>query len=81
VGDGLGPSLASVAMEQGRITACRIFGIELKGLVDPIRPPAVYAMPEVAGVGLTEEQCRSQGQDYVVDLIELIVAHPTWSHS
>ena len=32
-GDVLGPSLASVAMEQGRIAACKIFGIELKGFV------------------------------------------------
>jgi len=36
-------------------------GIELKGLVDPMHPSAVYAMPEVVGgVGLTEEQCRNQ---------------------
>ena len=41
-GDVLGPSLASVAVEQGRIAACRIFGIELKGFVDPMRPSAVY---------------------------------------
>jgi NAD(P) transhydrogenase len=67
----LGPSLASVAMEQGRIAACRIFGIELKGLVDPMRPSAVYSMPEVAGVGLTEEQCRSQGLDYEVGRSDL----------
>ena len=70
-GDVLGPSLASIAMEQGRIAACRIFGIELKGLVDPMHPSAVYSMPEVAGVGLTEEQCRSQGLDYVVGRSDL----------
>ena len=70
-GDVLGPSLASVAMEQGRIAACKLFGIELKGLVDPMHPSAVYAMPEVAGVGLTEEQCRSQGLDYVVGRSDL----------
>jgi NAD(P) transhydrogenase len=70
-GDVLGPSLASVAAEQGRIAACRIFGIELKGLVDPMRPSAVYSMPEIAGVGLTEEQCQSQGMDYVVGRSDL----------
>jgi NAD(P) transhydrogenase len=70
-GDVLGPTLASVAMEQGRIATCRIFGIELKGFVDPMRPSAVYSMPEVAGVGLTEEQCRSQGLDYVVGRSDL----------
>jgi NAD(P) transhydrogenase len=31
----------------------------------------VYSMPEVAGVGLTEEQCRSQGLDYVVGRSDL----------
>jgi len=70
-GDVLGPTLASVAMEQGRIAACRIFGIELKGFVDPMHPSAVYSMPEVAGIGLTEEQCRSQGMDYVVGRSDL----------
>jgi NAD(P) transhydrogenase len=70
-GDVLGPSLASVAMEQGRIAACRIFGIKLKGTVDPTPVSAVYSMPEVAGVGLTEEQCRSQGLDYLVGRSDL----------
>jgi NAD(P) transhydrogenase len=70
-GDVLAPTLASVAMEQGRIAVCRIFGIELKGFVDPMHPSAVYSMPEVAGVGLTEEQCRSQGLDYEVGRSDL----------
>ena len=70
-GDVLGPSLASIALEQGRVAACRIFGIELKGLVDPMHPSAVYSMPEVAEAGLTEEQCRSQGLDYEVGRSDL----------
>jgi NAD(P) transhydrogenase len=70
-GDVLHPSLASVAMEQGRIAACRIFGIKLKGIVDPTPVSAVYSMPEVAGAGLTEEQCRSQGLDYAVGRSDL----------
>jgi NAD(P) transhydrogenase len=70
-GDVLHPSLASVAMEQGRISACRIFGIKLKGIVDPTPVSAVYSMPEVAGAGLTEEQCRSQGLDYAVGRSDL----------
>lgn len=52
-GDVLDPSLASVAMEQGRIAACKIFGIELKGFVDPMHPSAVYSMPEVAIVSIS----------------------------
>ena len=63
-GDVIGPTLASVAMEQGRVAICKAFGIKLKGVVDPMPVSAVYSMPEVAGVGLTEEQCRSQGLDY-----------------
>ena len=74
-GDVLGPSLASVAMEQGRIATCRIFDIKLKGVVDPTPVSAVYLMPEVAGVGLTEEQCGSQGLDYEVGRSDLSLIH------
>jgi len=70
-GDVLGPSLASVAMKQGRLAACHAFGIKLKGTVDPMPTSAVYSMPEVAGVGLTEEQCRSQGLEYEVGRADL----------
>lgn len=70
-GDVLGPGLASVAMEQGRIAACRIFGINIKGVVDPTPVSAVYSMPEVAGVGLTEDQCQSQRLDYEVGRSDL----------
>ena len=70
-GDVLGPSLASVAMEQGRIAACKIFDIELKGNIDPMPVSAVYSMPEVAGAGLTEQQCQSQGLDYAVGRSDL----------
>src|SRR5271165_1176100 len=34
--------------------------------VDPTPVSAVYGMPEVAGAGLTEEQCQTQGIDYAV---------------
>ena len=65
-GDVLGPGLSSVAMEQGRVAACLAFGIDFLNMVDPIPISAVYGMPEMAGVGLTEEQCRAQGLDYAV---------------
>lgn len=65
-GDVLGPGLSSVAMEQGRVAACLAFGIDFLTMVDPIPISAVYGMPEMAGVGLTEEQCREQGLDYAV---------------
>ncbi len=65
-GDVLGPGLSSVAMEQGRVAACQAFGIDFLDAVDSIPISAVYGMPEMAGVGLTEEQCQEQGLDYAV---------------
>jgi NAD(P) transhydrogenase len=65
-GDVLGPTLASIAMEQGRAAACCALGIPLEGTVDSTPVSAVYGMPEVAGAGLTEEQCKSQRLDYEV---------------
>jgi NAD(P) transhydrogenase len=65
-GDVLGPGLSSVAMEQGRVAACRAFNIDFLERVDSIPISAVYGMPEMAGVGLTEEQCQEQGLDYAV---------------
>jgi NAD(P) transhydrogenase len=65
-GDVLGPTLASIAIEQGRAAACHALGIRFEGTVDPTPVSAVYGMPEVVGAGLTEEQCRAQGIDYEV---------------
>jgi NAD(P) transhydrogenase len=65
-GDVLGPGLSSVAMEQGRVAACLALGIDFLEMVDPIPISAVYGMPELAGVGLTEEQCQAQGLAYAV---------------
>lgn len=65
-GDVVGSGLASVAMEQGRVAVCRAFNINFLEGVDPIPVSAVYGMPEMAGVGLTEEQCQEQGLDYAV---------------
>ena len=70
-GDVLGPTLASIAMEQGRAAVCHAFGIPFEGTVDPAPVSAVYGMPEVSGAGLTEEQCREQGLDYEVGRTDL----------
>jgi NAD(P) transhydrogenase len=70
-GDVLGPTLASIAMEQGRIAICNAFGIPFEGIVDPAPVSAVYGMPEVSGAGLTEEQCRDEGLDYEVGRADL----------
>jgi NAD(P) transhydrogenase len=66
-GDVIGPpALASTAMEQGRVAACRAFGIEFKDAVDPSPPTGVYSIPEVAAVGLTEQAAAGQGAVYEV---------------
>ena len=65
-GDVLGPTLASVAMEQGRVAVCHAFGIPFEGTVDPTPVSAIYGMPEVSGAGLTEEECREKGLEYEV---------------
>jgi NAD(P) transhydrogenase len=66
-GDVIGPpALASTAMEQGRVAACRAFGIDFKELVDPSPPTGVYSIPEIAGVGLTEQAAAAEGVAYCV---------------
>ena len=70
-GDVLGPTLASIAMEQGRAAVCNAFSIPFEGVVDPSPVSAVYGMPEVSGAGLTEEQCQQQGLDYEVGRADL----------
>ena len=70
-GDVINPSLASIAMEQGRIAISWAFGLPLKDALHPVPVSAVYGMPEVAGVGLTEEQCQLHGIAYAVGRCDL----------
>jgi NAD(P) transhydrogenase len=66
-GDVIGPpSLASMAMEQARVAVCHAFGFEYKTETDRFPPTYIYSIPEVAWVGLTEEQARATGIDYEV---------------
>jgi NAD(P) transhydrogenase len=66
-GDVIGPpGLAAVAMEQARVAICQAFGFEFKSEVDHFRPNYIFSIPEVAWVGLTEEQVRTAGIDYEV---------------
>ncbi|HET9988549.1 MAG TPA: NAD(P)(+) transhydrogenase, partial [Kofleriaceae bacterium] len=60
VGDVIGPpSLAATAMEQGRRAACHALGIKLPPSAELV-PAGVYAIPELAMVGLTEAQARER---------------------
>lgn len=65
-GDVIGPSLASVSMEQGRVAACHALCLGIKEKLDTLSVSAVYSVPEVSGVGLTEDEAKKQGIDYEV---------------
>jgi NAD(P) transhydrogenase len=70
-GDVVRPTLASIAMEQGRVAVCHAFGIPFEGTVDPCPVSAIYGMPEVSGAGLTEEECRERSLGYEVGRADL----------
>ncbi len=56
-----GPMLAHKAEDEGIAVAENIAG--LTGIVNhEVIPSVVYTMPEIAGVGLTEEQAKEQGE-------------------
>jgi NAD(P) transhydrogenase len=65
------PGLASTSMEQGRVAMNHAFSGVRKKLVD-LLPVGIYTIPEVSGVGETEEQLKAKGQDYVVGKASLV---------
>jgi dihydrolipoamide dehydrogenase len=63
--------LAHVSFTEGIAVAERIAGMEV-GPIDYVNIPRVtYSSPEIAGVGLTEEQAREAGHDVVVEKLDL----------
>jgi dihydrolipoamide dehydrogenase len=60
-----GPMLAHKGMEEGVMVAERIAGQKTQVNYDCI-PGVIYTHPEVAGVGLTEEQLKADGIEYNV---------------
>lgn len=65
-GDATGFSmLAHTASREGEVAVNNILGKEDHMRYDAI-PGVVYTNPEVAGVGLTEEQAKASGKEYVV---------------
>jgi dihydrolipoamide dehydrogenase len=63
--------LAHVSFTEGIAVAERIAGIDV-GPIDYVNIPRVtYSSPEIAGVGLTEEQAREAGHDLVVEKLDL----------
>jgi NAD(P) transhydrogenase len=64
VGDVAGGGLAATAMEQGRIATLHAFGEDVQTLPGLV-PTGVYAVPEIAMVGQTEEQLTDEAIPYV----------------
>ena len=58
-GDVIGPTLASIATEQGREALCGALGLDFSAHVDEIPAAAVYGLPEVALAGKSEEDCAA----------------------
>jgi NAD(P) transhydrogenase len=70
-GDVIGPSLASVATDQGRQALCGALGLDFSAHVDQIPAAAVYGLPEVARAGKSEEDCAAEGIPYETGRCEL----------
>ncbi|MCF8105436.1 MAG: dihydrolipoyl dehydrogenase [Desulfohalobiaceae bacterium] len=71
VGDVLGPDrvmLAHVAAREGEVAAGNILG-QKETMDYRAVPGAIFTAPEVANVGLTEEQARDRGGDYGVQSV------------
>jgi NAD(P) transhydrogenase len=78
VGDVIGPpALASTSMEQGRRAICHALGRN-PGSAFAVVPIGIYAVPEIASVGLTEAQVREKHGGVLVgrcDFAEVARAH------
>ena len=66
-GDVIGfPGLASSAMEQARVAACKAFGFPYKREVSALIPLGIYTIPALSAVGETEASCAQKGIACVV---------------
>lgn len=66
-GDVIGfPALASTSMEQARVAMVHAFNLLYKERISHVLPLAVYTIPEIAMVGLSEEACRERNIPYLV---------------
>jgi NAD(P) transhydrogenase len=67
-GDVIGfPALAATSSEQGRIAACRMFGVHAHDMGQTY-PYGIYSIPEISMVGATEEALTKDGTPYVVGI-------------
>jgi NAD(P) transhydrogenase len=66
-GDVIGfPALASTSMEQARVAMSDAFNFEYKERMASVLPLAVYAIPEISMVGVTEDDCMAKQIPYLV---------------
>jgi NAD(P) transhydrogenase len=66
-GDVIGfPALASTSMEQARVAMVHAFDLGYKDAVSAILPIAIYTVPEIGMVGLTEDACRTGQIPYLI---------------
>jgi NAD(P) transhydrogenase len=66
-GDVIGfPALASTSMEQARLAMVHAFNLHYKEHLSPVIPLAVYTIPEISMVGLTEDECQQKGIPHLV---------------
>ncbi|HWS73286.1 MAG TPA: FAD-dependent oxidoreductase, partial [Thermoanaerobaculia bacterium] len=66
-GDVIGfPALASTSMEQARVAIVHAFDLKYKTKVAAMLPYAIYTIPELATIGMTEEECRKKAIDFAV---------------
>jgi NAD(P) transhydrogenase len=70
-GDVIGPTLASIATDQGRQALCGALGLDFSVHVDQVPAAAVYGLPEVARAGRSEEDCVAEGIPYETGRCEL----------
>lgn len=81
VGDVTGKLLFThVAQYQGRVVAANILGEDRRANYAGV-PRVVFSDPEIAAVGLTEEEARSQGMDVSAVTVDLpkLIARP-WTY-
>jgi len=65
IGDVAGGGLAHVAFEEGIVAAENAMGLDSK--IDlRVVPRCIYTIPEVAAVGLTEDQAKEQGHELLI---------------
>ena len=67
------PMLAHVASREGEVAVNNILGKEDHMRYEAV-PSVVYTNPEVAGVGLTEEQAAASGREYAVAKLPMTYA-------